>query len=303
MKTEEFSKTKNVGIVGIIGNIFLLIIKLIISFLSKSQAMLADSINSATDVFASIMTVVGGKIASEPSDEDHNYGHGKAEYIFSFIISFITIFLSFKIFANGIDSLINGSNFIFSYALIAVCLITIFIKLAMYFYANAIYKQTNLILIRTNAQDHLNDVFTTLSVLIGVIAGAFQIFWLDGVIAFFIAIRICKVALGIFLDSYNVLMDRSISNEKMQQIAEQIKEFQKIDHIDKITSKTVGKQFIIIVKVSVDGNMTVRESHCIAGKIKAKLLKLEDIYDVIVHINPTDDTCINTPAEEQEKEK
>ena len=80
---------KKVGIYGIIGNIFLLIIKAIVGFTSKSQAMIADSINSAGDIFASLMTFIGNKIASEPNDEDHNFGHGKAEYIFSLIISIL----------------------------------------------------------------------------------------------------------------------------------------------------------------------------------------------------------------------
>ena len=156
----------------------------------------------------------------------------------------------------------------------------------MYIYTNKIFKITQNILIKANSQDHINDVFTTLSVLIGVIAGYFEIFWLDGIVAIIIAIRIFIVSIGIFLDSYDVLMDKSISEEKMQQIVEFVKSFEAIDHIDKITSKTVGKQFLIIVKVSVDGEMTVNESHMIAGKLKAKILELDEIYDVIVHINP-----------------
>ena len=279
-------KIKKVGILGIVGNIGLLIIKVIISIISKSQAMLADSINSATDVFSSVMTLIGSKISSEPSDETHNYGHGKAEYIFSMLISVIAILLSIKIFSDGIDSLINGSEFIFSTHLLVVCIITILTKLGMYIYTNKIFKITQNILIKANSQDHINDVFTTLSVLIGVIAGYFGIFWLDGIVAIIIAIRIFIVSIGIFLDSYDVLMDKSISEEKMQQIVEFVKSFEAIDHIDKITSKTVGKQFLIIVKVSVDGEMTVNESHRIAGKLKAKILELDEIYDVIVHINP-----------------
>ena len=279
-------KIKKVGVLGIVGNIGLLIIKVIISIVSKSQAMLADSINSATDVFSSIMTLIGSKISSEPSDETHNYGHGKAEYIFSMLISVIAILLSVKIFSDGIDSLINGSEFIFSTPLLVVCLITILTKLGMYIYTNRIYKQTHNILIKANSQDHINDVFTTLSVLVGVIAGYYSIFWLDGIVALIIAVRIFIVSIGIFLDSYDVLMDKSISDEKMIQIVEFVKSFEAIDHIDKITSKTVGKQFLIVIKVSVDGEMSVNESHRIAGKLKAKVLELDEIYDVIVHINP-----------------
>ena len=75
---DRFKLTKRAGIFGIIGNIFLLIIKATIGFISKSQSMIADSANSAGDIFASIMTAIGNKIASEPQDDNHNFGHGKA---------------------------------------------------------------------------------------------------------------------------------------------------------------------------------------------------------------------------------
>ena len=88
MEDNRFSQTKKVGILGIIGNLFLLIIKATIGFTTKSQAMIADSINSAGDIFASLMTFIGNKISSVPKDDDHNFGHGKAEYIFSLFIKF-----------------------------------------------------------------------------------------------------------------------------------------------------------------------------------------------------------------------
>ena len=75
MNEERFKLTKRAGIYGIIGNIFLLVIKATVGFMSKSQAMIADSVNSASDIFASLMTFIGNKIASKPGDADHNFGH------------------------------------------------------------------------------------------------------------------------------------------------------------------------------------------------------------------------------------
>ena len=89
---ENFNKgreTEKVGLVGIVGNLFLFLIKIFIAVLSKSQALLADSVNSATDILSSIMTYVGGKISQNASDENHNYGYGKAEYVFSLLISVV----------------------------------------------------------------------------------------------------------------------------------------------------------------------------------------------------------------------
>lgn len=284
---EERSKeTKKVGIVGIIGNVFLFVIKIIVALSFKSNAMLADSINSGTDVLSSLMTLIGGKIAGEPSDEDHNYGHGKAEYIFSLIISIVMGYLAIKIAWTGINSLIDGSEFEFSFALILVCIITIVTKFSLYCYTKKIGEKSSNILILANSQDHINDVYTTLSVLVGIFAGLINLYWLDGVVAIIIAIRILYTAIEFFMQSYNVLLDVSMSEEEIKEISEIIKKYKKIDHIDKITSKAVGNSFIVIVKVSVDGNMTVSESHDVAGKLKADILCLKKVYDVVVHINP-----------------
>lgn len=94
---DRFEKAKTASKLGIMGNIFLLIIKGIIGLITKSQAMIADSLNSAGDIFSSFMTYIGNKIASQPRDEDHNLGHGKAEYIYSMLISIIMIFMGLLI--------------------------------------------------------------------------------------------------------------------------------------------------------------------------------------------------------------
>ena len=88
---KKFKDIKKAGLAGIFGNIFLLIIKGTIGIITHSQSMIADSVNSASDIVASLMTFIGNKISSEPKDNDHNFGHGKAEYIFSLFISITMI--------------------------------------------------------------------------------------------------------------------------------------------------------------------------------------------------------------------
>lgn len=111
---EKFIITKKAGIYGMIGNIFLLMIKAIVGFVCRSQAMIADSFNSAGDIFASLMTFIGNKIASSPRDEDHNLGHGKAEYIFSMFISLSMILVSSKLLYDSVITLLVGSELQFS---------------------------------------------------------------------------------------------------------------------------------------------------------------------------------------------
>ena len=125
---QKYNITKKAGIYGIIGNIFLLIIKAICGFIFKSQSMIADSFNSAGDIFASLMTFIGNRIASVPNDKDHNFGHGKAEYIFSMFIGISMILVAGKLFFDSISTLILGSNLKFSWILVSVCIITIITK-------------------------------------------------------------------------------------------------------------------------------------------------------------------------------
>ena len=100
---KKFKDIKKAGLAGIFGNIFLLIIKGTIGIITHSQSMIADSVNSASDIVASLMTFIGNKISSEPKDNDHNFGHGKAEYIFSLFISITMILVSSKLFIDSID--------------------------------------------------------------------------------------------------------------------------------------------------------------------------------------------------------
>ena len=279
-------ETMKVGIVGIVGNVMLFILKFFIALSSKSQSLLADSINSATDIFSSVMTLIGGKVSSEPSDEGHNYGHGKAEYIFSLLISIVMAYLAVKIAVEGTQSLVNQNEFVFSYLLVLVCVITIIVKSCLFVYAKKVGKKSENILILANAQDHINDVWTTTAVLIGVVFGKFGIYFVDGLVAICISMKILFEAIKIFMESYNVLLDSSMNQKDLEHLMDLVSQNEAVDHIDKITSKSVGNQYIVIVKISVDGNMTVNDSHKVAGKIKADLLQEKNVYDVIVHVNP-----------------
>lgn len=286
MDEERFEITKKVGILGIIGNIFLLILKLSVGFIFLSQAMIADAVNSAGDIFASLMTYIGNKISNEPKDDDHNYGHGKAEYIFSLLIGISMIFCGGQILINSIKTLINKTYFSFSWYLIFVCLITIITKLCLYIYTNKKGKEYDSLLIIANSKDHINDVFITFSTLIGILFSFLGIYWLDSIVGILISLWICYTGIKIFIEGYSVLMDKSINDKIIEEIENKIKKYNKIDHIDKITSKPVGNKYIIIIKLSIDGNMTINESHEIVSKLKYDILAINHIYDVIIHVNP-----------------
>ena len=277
------------SVLGIVGNLFLLIIKGIIGLVTNSQAMIADAFNSAGDIFSSVMTFIGNKIASKPSDDDHNLGHGKAEYIYSMLISIAMGLMALKIFFNSFVSLINGNNYRFSKWLIVVCIVTILVKLSLYFYTNNLSKKYNNLLIKSNSLDHRNDCILTFFNLIACILTLFNIYWFDGVVGVVISVWIIYTSIQIFIDSYDVLMDKSISDEtkkKVLDIASNHPEIKKINHFN---STPVGYRYQISLTIFVDGNLTTFESHKIADDLEKEISsKVEEIYLAVIHVNPID---------------
>lgn len=283
---DRFKITKKAGIYGIIGNIFLLIIKAIIGFLSKSQAMIADSINSAGDIFASLMTFIGNKIASVPNDDDHNFGHGKAEYIFSMFISISMILVSAKLLYDSIITLFIGSKMIFSWFLVFICIITIITKLCLYIYTKNAYKKVNNILLEANMKDHRNDCIVTTFTLISVLLTLINIYWFDSIVGVGISIWICYTGVTIFIESYNVLMDISIDEKTKDLIYDITHSYKEIQTVHNIISTPVGDKYIVFLTIGLDGNMSTFDSHNLADNLENNINGLDKIYKTIIHVEP-----------------
>ena len=283
---EKFLVTKKAGMLGIIGNIFLLIIKASVGFISKSQAMIADSFNSAGDIFASLMTFIGNRIASTPNDEDHNLGHGKAEYIFSMFISIAMILVASKLLFDSISSLVIGEKLVFSWFLILVCIITIITKLSLYIYTYNANKKHPSILLEANMKDHRNDCVVTTFTLISILLTLIGIYWFDGVVGIGISLWICYTGVTIFIESYNVLMDISVDNKTKDLILEIAHSYKEIQNVKDIVSTPVGAKYLVFITIGVDGNMTTFKSHSLADELEKSVTKLDNIYKTVVHVEP-----------------
>ena len=283
----RFKSTKIASVLGIIGNLFLLIIKGIVAFLSGSQAMIADAFNSAGDIFSSLMTYIGNKISSKKADDDHNLGHGKAEYIYSMLISISMILMAVLVLKDSLKSIFYGSEYTFSIWLIVVCIVTIIVKFSLYLYTNRLYKKHNNLLILANSKDHLNDTIITSLNLISCILSSYNIFFLDGIVGSIISLWIMYTAIKLFIESYNVLMDKSISLETKNKVLDIIKEEKQVKKIIHFNSTPVGYRYQISFTIYVDGNMSTFDSHEIANNLEEKIIdEVEEIYLVVIHINP-----------------
>lgn len=283
---EKYKYTKKAGIYGIIGNIFLLIIKAIVGFVSKSQSMIADSVNSASDIFASLMTFIGNKIASVPGDLDHNLGHGKAEYIFSMFISISMILVSAKLLYDSVLTLVLGSELQFSWFLVIVCVLTIITKLCLYLYTRNAFKKHYNILLEANMKDHRNDCVITSFTLISILLTLFGIYWFDSIVGIGISIWICYTGITIFIESYNVLMDISIDDKTKDLILDIVHSYREIKGVDDIISTPVGDRYLIFLTIKLDGNLSTFESHELADSLENSVNGIDKIYKTVVHVEP-----------------
>ena len=284
---DRYSSAKKASLFGIIGNLFLLIIKGIVGFMSSSQSMIADSVNSAGDILSSLMTFIGNKIASVPSDDDHNLGHGKAEYIYSMLISVVMILVAGKILIDSFFSFIKQEKYISSIWLIIVCIITIIVKACLYLYTRKISKKYNNLLVEANSKDHRNDCIITTFNLISCLLSTRGIYFLDGVVGMIISLWIMVTSFQIFKESYDVLMDKSLSIETREKVLKIIRKNKQIKKINHFNSTPVGYRYQISFTIFVDGNMSTFESHEIADNLEKEIArKLPEIYLTVIHVNP-----------------
>lgn len=281
------NQVQKVAISGILGNIGLLVIKLLVGFTTRSQAMIADGLNSAGDVFSSLVTYIGNKISSQPFDKDHPYGHGKAEYIFSMIISFSLIIVAYNIIRSSIDALRNPSEYHFSLWLVVVALVTIFLKLLLYLYSSKVGHRHNSLLALANSEDHRNDIFISTFTLLSSITGYFELYFVDAIVGTAIGIWIAYTGFTIFSSAYYVLMDTTIDHDVREELIRLIDTIDGVDHVDTITSKPIGLNYLLIVKISIDGHLSIIRGHEIGDCVKRTLMEYDYVDDVIVHLNPT----------------
>ncbi len=283
---KRFKSTKIASFLGIFFNLLLFIIKLIVSLITSSQSMMADAMNSLGDIFSSLMTWIGNKIASKPKDHDHNLGHGKAEYIYSLFISVIIMIMAITLIKDSFFSLFSPTEYHFSIWLVIVCLITILSKVSLYIYIHHLSKDFDSLLLKANAKDHLYDAFITCINLSAILLTQYGIYFIDSIAGIFIALWIFYQGFKICKESYDVLMDKTMNPKKRSEVLKIIKKYPNVKRMSHFVATPVGYQYQISFTIYVDGNLSTYQSHKIANQIEQELKKLPEIYFVVIHVNP-----------------
>ena len=280
----KYKSIKIASVLGIIFNVILAVMKGIVGFFTMSQAMIGDFYNSFSDVFSSLMTFIGNHISSKPRDKDHNLGHGKAEYIFSFVIALVSIQLGISIIRS---SLFESNIVKFNWFLIIVNIITIIIKAGLFIYTNKISKRYNNILMKANSYDHRNDVLVTSFNLASSILLYFGISYIDRIVGLGIGLWIIMQGAQILITSYNVLMDKCLDDDVKNEIINFVNSHKEVKKINHFNATPIGYRYQISFTIFVDGNLTTFESHEIANYLEEEIHdRFKDIYLTVIHVNP-----------------
>src|SRR5450830_365360 len=270
-------------------NIVLAILKTSIGILGHSQALLADGINSTSDVVYNIVVSIFVRRAHKPADEDHPYGHTQLESVGALVIGAFIITTALTIFWRAVNSLFDYFTSSASPAEISpitlyVALFTVALKIFLSIYTKKVGQRTKNPSIIALAQDHRNDIFSASAVVIGVILGRMGILWMDAFAGALVAVFIARTGFSILQQSTDDLMDTVPGKALRQQIEQVLVEVPGIQEIDSMQAHRFGQYLVINLAIFVDGNLSVDQGDAIADEVERKITESVD-YVRAVHVH------------------
>ena len=275
--------------ISVIGNILLSLLKIVAGIISGSLAVLSDGLDSASDVFTSLVILIATPIISRPPNSKFVYGHEKAENIASTVLSFVIFLMGGQMFITSVGKIIRGGiTELPSTMAIWVTVVSIAGKLLLALYQFRQGKRVNSSMLRANAVNMRNDVIISGGVLLGLgFTFLLNLPVLDPIIALLISIYIIYSAVGIFRDANVVLMDGMPDTTIYKEIISAVEKVPDASNPHRIRSSHTGNLYNIVLDIEVNGNLSLTEAHRIAQKVEDTIkASVDNIYDIVIHVEP-----------------
>ena len=291
VSVNEFERTAvKVSLVSIIGNTVLSLFKILAGVLAHSGAMVSDAVHSASDVFSSIIVIVGVKIAAKKSDKDHPYGHERFECVAAIILAVILLICGLFIGHTAIEKI--GADDTQELAIpgmlaLIAAIVSIASKEAMYWYTRYYARRLDSGALMADAWHHRSDALSSVGALIGIIGARMGFPLMDTLASLVICVFIVKAAYDIFKDAIEKMVDRSCSEEMEEDIRQCASEQEGVLSVDSIRTRVFGNKIYVDIKICASGEITLTQSHQIAKQVHNAIEdKFEKVKHITVYVKP-----------------
>jgi len=286
-RSERFNRADRVIKVGFWFNAILMVLKLLAGYFGKSEAVFADGVESGCDFIAILSTLVALHVGRKPFDENHPYGHGKAESLSAILVSLLILATGGGILFQSVRTIMAGGYQEPQGVAVLAALLTIGVKEALCRYSMRVGEGLGSPAVLAIAKDHRKDAVTSIATLIGVSSAFFGFKIMDPLAAGLTAFFIFHIGYQTFMGAAHELMDGQPPEEMIQAIVAIAEPVDGVEHVHEIRGRRSGQYLIIDLKLDMDPEMSVRHSHSIAVEVKRRIFEqFSEVGDVMIHINP-----------------
>ncbi len=290
--TDEMEKqiAMHVSTVSIGVNIILSCFKLLAGIFGKSGAMLSDAVHSLSDVFSTVIVMIGVSISKKKSDRNHQYGHERLECVAAIVLSVVLFLVGAGIGINGVEKIILGSRGaakVPGTVALAAAVLSILVKEWMYWYTRSAAKKINSGALMADAWHHRSDALSSIGAFIGIGGARMGFAILDPIASIVICIFIGKASYDIFKDAIDKMVDKSCDEATLDEMRNIIFRQEGVEGIDMLQTRLFGAKMYVDIEVAADGKLSLEEGHEIAQRVHDAIEKgFPLVKHCMVHINP-----------------
>lgn len=279
------------GVVGIITNLMLFIIKLSVGLFSNSVSILADAFNNLSDAASSIITIVGFKMANKPADAEHPFGHGRIEYITAMIVSFMVMLVGLQFVKTSFQKIINPTPVTFELLPFILLLVSIGFKFWLSKFNKSIGNKINSSTLKATATDAMGDVFTSTTVVISFLISKFTTLPIDGYIGIIVALAIVYSGFSLIKETLSPLLGEPPDPILVSNITDMVMSYENITGIHDLIVHNYGPGRIMAsIHAEIPSNIDIMEIHHIIDTAEREISKKLNIY-LVIHMDPI---CVDT---------
>ena len=287
----EFRRVANrVSFITIVQNALLSIFKLFSGIFANSNAMISDAIHSASDVFSTIIVIIGVKLASKDSDKEHPYGHERMECVAAIVLAMVLFFTGLEIGAQAVKDIARGNYGDLEapgvLALVAA-VVSIVTKEMMYWYTRHNAKKIDSSALMADAWHHRSDALSSIGALIGIGGAMLGFPIMDSIASLVIFVFIAKAAYDIFKDAMDKMVDHSCDENTEKAIYDSVIKHQEVLGIDLLQTRIFGNKIYVDIEIQVNGSYSLQKAHNIAEEVHENIEQnFPKVKHIMVHVNP-----------------